>query len=93
MKCQYCGKEIPDIRYDTFGRRVTRPTKYCSKQCRNRAIYEANYDRLKEYRKQYYKDHLEKFKEYRTEYYKKHPEKFNKQHKNKKPYEMEASNG
>jgi len=61
-KCLYCNKEIALIRIDSLGRKLTKGTKYCCKDHRNRHIKESNKDFYKNYYAEYYKANPEKYK-------------------------------
>ena len=61
-KCLYCNKEIPGIRTDSLGRKLTKFTKYCCKDHRNRHIKESNKEKYKKYYKKYYQENKEKYK-------------------------------
>lgn len=54
-RCLYCGKEVPALEADTFGRRVVRVAKFCrDSNCRYKYWIEKNPDKRKEYNKSYY---------------------------------------
>jgi predicted nucleic acid-binding Zn ribbon protein len=52
--CLYCGKSIPKDRIDSIGRRLTKDTKYCSKNCRNYDIIKKNPEKTRQYMHNYY---------------------------------------
>ena len=54
--CLYCNEPIPELRYDSLGRKLTKTTKYCCKDHRNRDIKESNKDKYKKY---YWPDHTD----------------------------------
>jgi len=60
-KCLYCGTEIPSIRLDSIGRKLTKFTKYCCKAHRNAHIKELNKEKYKAYYQNYYQNNKEKY--------------------------------
>lgn len=60
--CLYCGIEIPEERFDSIGRRLTKSTKYCCRDHRNKHLKENNKERYKKYYQEYYKNNKEKYK-------------------------------
>lgn len=60
--CLNCGKEIPTVKTDTFGRVNTRVSKFCENGtnfCRNMHMRKVVHP---DYYKEYYKNHPEKYK-------------------------------
>jgi len=60
-KCLYCNEYIPEVRTDSLGRKLTKFTKYCCKDHRNRHIKAENKDKYKAYYAEYYKNNKERY--------------------------------
>jgi hypothetical protein len=61
MKCKYCGKEIPDTRKDSIGRKLTKKTNFCNnnQKCRNAFYRDKNREKYTKYMREYYLKHKE----------------------------------
>jgi len=60
-KCLYCGISIPELRYDSLGRKLTKSTKYCSNAHRNKHIKELNIEKYQAYYREYYQNNKDKY--------------------------------
>lgn len=61
--CLNCGKPIPTVKFDTFGRRNTRTSKFCDEKCRGQFFKKEN----PEYFIEYYKANPERYRKVKGE--------------------------